>query len=69
MSNKPVPTLDAEPLDEPSPIHIEPSGEPLADATGLAGGLHIGPSGGRLPGSDPLYDGSLLNKVNEEEKK
>ncbi len=62
-TNNVNPTLDSDLLADPSPIHLEPSGEPLADATGLAGGLHFGPAGGRLPGSDPLYDGSLLNRV------
>lgn len=50
--------------EEISPIVIKPSGEELAEG-GFVGGLHIGPGGDRLPGSDPLYDGSLQKNLDK----
>jgi hypothetical protein len=50
-------------LFQPGPIHLQPTGEDVLFEGGNVGGLHIGPSGDRLPGADPLYDGSLEAKV------
>jgi len=53
--------VEADPvaLFEPGPIHLQPTGEDGLFEGGNVGGLHIGPRGDRLPGADPLYDGSL----------
>jgi len=60
----PAESVTAEPpeLFHASPIHLQPSGEELFEG-GFVGGLHLGPAGDRLPGADPLYDGSLQAKV------
>ena len=36
------------------PIHLQPTGESMFQG-GYVGGLHLGPEGDRLPGSDPLH--------------
>ena len=45
-----------------SPIHLQPTGEEMFEG-GAVGGLHLGPMGDRLPGADPLYDGSLEARI------
>jgi len=46
-------------LFDAGPIHLQPTGEDVLFEGGAVGGLHIGPNRDRLPGADPLYDGSL----------
>ncbi len=61
---------DADPtiLFQPGPIHVQPSGEELFSSGGNVGGLHTGQGADRLPGADPLYDGSLEARLKKDHK-
>ena len=56
---------DAAPVElfQTGPIHLRASGEELFTSGGNVGALHTGAAPDRLPGADPLYDGSLETRL------
>jgi len=67
---EPAPEVEVDPfaLFTPGPIHLQPSGEDVLFEGGNVGGLHDGPVSDRLPGADPLYDGSLEAKLKKDHR-